>query len=65
MRGNAPNPGAESPLAYPVEKFIQGPIGDALTHIGQLVMLRRMSGSPVSEEPYFTAEIIPGEIEQL
>ena len=52
---------SEAPLAYPVEKFVQGPIGDALTHVGQLVMLRRMSGSPVRDEPYFTAEIIPEE----
>jgi len=51
----------EVPLAYPVEKFVQGPIGDALTHVGQLVILRRMSGSPVRDEPYFTVEIIPGE----
>ncbi len=50
----------ETPLAYPVEKFVQGPIGDALTHVGQLVMLRRMAGIPVREEPYFTAEVIPG-----
>ena len=47
-------------LACPVEKLIQGPIGDALTHVGQIVMLRRLSGSPVRAESYFTAEIIPG-----
>jgi hypothetical protein len=51
---------SDAPLAYPVEKFIQGPIGDALTHVGQLVMLRRMAGIPVREEPYFTADVIPG-----
>ena len=49
-----------SPLAFPVEKFIQGPIGDALTHVGQIVMLRRMAGHPVRQEPYFTAEIESG-----
>jgi hypothetical protein len=47
-------------LAHPVEKFIQGPIGDALTHIGQIVMLRRIAGAPIRQEPYFTAEIAPG-----
>jgi hypothetical protein len=47
-------------LACPVEKLIQGPIGDALTHVGQIVMLRRMAGSPVRAESYFTAEIVPG-----
>lgn len=47
-------------LAHPVEKFIQGPIGDALTHVGQIVMLRRIAGAPIRQEPYFTAEIVPG-----
>jgi hypothetical protein len=51
---------SDEPLAYPVEKLIQGPIGDALTHVGQIVMLRRVAGSPVRTESYFTAEIVPG-----
>jgi hypothetical protein len=51
---------SDAPLACPVEKLIQGPIGDALTHVGQIVMLRRMAGSPVRGESYFTAEIVPG-----
>jgi len=53
----------DGPLAYPAEKMIQGPIGDALTHVGQIVMLRRLAGRPVRVESYFTAEIIPGEKE--
>jgi hypothetical protein len=52
---------SDASLAYPIEKFIQGPIGDALTHVGQIVMLRRIAGCPIQEEPYFTAEIVPGE----
>jgi hypothetical protein len=48
----------------PVEKLIQGPIGDALTHVGQIVMLRRMAGNPIRAEGYFTAEIIAGEINE-
>jgi hypothetical protein len=55
---------SESPLACPVEKLIQGPVGDALTHVGQLVMLRRLAGSPVRSESYFTAEIIPVRIDE-
>jgi len=55
---------SEVPLACPVEKLIQGPVGDALTHVGQIVMLRRVSGSPVRAESYFTAEIIPGMVNQ-
>jgi len=51
---------SDEPLAHPVEKFVQGPIGDALTHVGQIVMLRRIFGAPVRQEPYFTIEIIPG-----
>lgn len=51
---------SDAPLACPVEKLMQGPIGDALTHIGQIVMLRRMAGKPVRIESYFTAEIVAG-----
>lgn len=47
-------------LVTPLEKLIQGPIADALTHVGQIVMLRRAAGAPVRTEPYFTAEIVPG-----
>src|SRR5437588_8273343 len=51
---------SDAPLACPVEKLIQGPIGDALTHVGQIVMLRRVAGKPVRVESYFTAEIVAG-----
>lgn len=54
--------GSGEPLACPVEKLIQGPVGDALTHVGQIVMLRRMAGSPVRAESYFAAEIVPGSV---
>ena len=53
---------SDAPLACPVEKLIQGPVGDALTHVGQLVLLRRVAGSPVRVESYFTAEIVPGAV---
>lgn len=55
---------SESPLACPVEKLIQGPVGDALTHVGQIVMLRRMVGKPIRVESYFMAEIVAGEIHE-
>ena len=48
---------SDAPLACPVEKLVQGPVGDALTHVGQIVMLRRMSGNPIRPASYFTAEI--------
>jgi hypothetical protein len=51
---------SDAPLASSVEKLIQGPIGDALTHVGQIVMLRRVTGKPVRVESYFTAGIVAG-----
>src|SRR6185503_3668509 len=55
---------SDAPLACAVEKLVQGPIGDALTHVGQIVMLRRMSGNPIQSPGYFTAEIVPGQINE-
>jgi hypothetical protein len=55
---------SDAPLACPVEKLIQGPIGDALTHVGQIVMLRRVAGKPVRVESYFTAEIVAGKVNE-
>jgi len=52
---------SESEIACPIEKLIQGPIGDALTHVGQIVMLRRIAGRPVQSANYFEADIVPGE----
>lgn len=53
---------SNEPLNQPIEKITQGPIADALTHVGQIVMLRRAAGSPVIAESYFTAEIVPDKI---
>ena len=44
------------------ERIFQGPIADALTHVGQLAMLRRMAGAPVRAENYFKASIAAGRI---
>jgi hypothetical protein len=55
---------SEAPLACPVEKLVQGPVGDALTHVGQIVMLRRMAGSPIRAAGYFTAEIVAGKVNE-
>jgi hypothetical protein len=49
-----------APLGLPAENLFQGPIADALTHVGQIAMLRRMAGSPVRGENYFCAEIVAG-----
>jgi hypothetical protein len=45
-----------------VEKLIQGPLADALTHVGQLAMLRGISGAPVRPESYARAEIVTGRV---
>ena len=46
----------------PIEKLFQGPIADALTHVGQIAMLRRMAGVPISGENYFVADIVVGRV---
>lgn len=52
--------GAE--LGASVETLFQGPIADALTHVGQIAMLRRMAGCPMKGENYFKAEIVAGRV---
>lgn len=49
-------------MQAPPEKLFQGPIADALTHIGQLAMLRRIAGAPVKGENYFVAEVEAGRV---
>lgn len=39
------------------ERLLQGPLADALTHVGQLALLRRLAGAPVARENYFAAEM--------
>lgn len=53
---------SDRPLGCPLEKLFQGPIADALTHVGQLAMLRRMAGAPVRAENYFRADIVAGRV---
>jgi hypothetical protein len=45
-----------------VEKLIQGPLADALTHVGQLSIMRGAAGMPVKPESYARAEITPGRV---
>jgi hypothetical protein len=53
----SPEPLHESP-----EKLLQGPIADALNHVGQLTMLRRMAGAPIKGENYHKADISAGRL---
>ena len=53
---------SNAPLEESAEKLFQGPISDALTHVGQIAMLRRMAGSAVRGENYHRAEIAAGRV---
>jgi hypothetical protein len=53
---------SDQPLGAPEEKLFQGPIADALTHVGQIAILRRMAGAPVRSENYFRADIVVGRV---
>ena len=50
------------PLHCGAEQLFQGPIADALTHVGQLALLRRMAGAPIRAENYFKAVVETGRI---
>jgi hypothetical protein len=45
-----------------VELLIQGPLADALTHVGQIALLRGAAGVPVRPESYARAEIVAGRV---
>jgi hypothetical protein len=53
---------SDAPLGAAAEQLFQGPIADALTHVGQIATLRRLAGSPVRGENYFKAEIVAGRV---
>ena len=53
---------SDEPLGTPPEQLFQGPIADALTHIGQISMLRRLAGSAVRGENYHRAAIAVGRV---
>ena len=52
----------DGPFKGSVDKIIQGPLADALTHVGQLALLRGMAGSPVRPESYAKAPITIGRV---
>lgn len=54
--------GAAAPLGFPEARLFQGPIADALTHVGQIALLRRVFGSPVRGENYLKADIVVGRV---
>jgi hypothetical protein len=46
------------------EQLLQGPFADAMTHAGQLAMLRRLAGAPVPPENFIVANISPERLGQ-
>jgi hypothetical protein len=51
-----------APLHAAAEPLFQGPIADALTHVGQLAMMRRLAGSPTCGENFFVASVVSGQV---
>ena len=50
------------PVQVPIERLMQGPIVDAISHAGQLAMLRRLSGSPAKGENFYVAAVAIGQV---
>ena len=53
---------SDSELDASCERLFQGPIADALTHVGQIAMLRRIAGEPIKGENYSCAKIEAGRV---
>jgi len=53
---------SDAALANPAELLMQAPLADALTHVGQIAMLRGAAGSPVRPESYARAQITVGRV---
>jgi hypothetical protein len=53
---------SDARLAAGCERLFQGPVADALTHVGQLAMLRRIHGAPIRGENYSRAKIESGKV---
>jgi len=53
---------SDAALGMPPEQLFQGAVADALTHTGQLTMLRRLGGDPIRAENYSQAYIVVGRV---
>jgi hypothetical protein len=51
-----------APILWDAARVFQGGIADALTHTGQLAMLRRLSGYKMKGESYARADIVAGRV---
>jgi hypothetical protein len=55
LRDDFANPALKAKISD--EQFLQGPLADAMTHAGQLAMLRRLHGAPVASENFIFATV--------
>ncbi len=55
---------SDAPINVELERLFQGPIADALTHVGQIAMMRRLASCAMKGENYFVAEIVAGRVGQ-
>ncbi len=53
---------SDAPIDTTPERLFQGAIADALTHVGQLAMMRRIAGCPIKGENYYQADIVAGRV---
>ena len=53
---------SSTPLGLPEENLYQGGVADALTHVGQIALLRRLAGSVILPENYAAADIAAGRV---
>src|SRR5271169_3117928 len=53
---------SKEPVQFPFEKLFQGPVADALTHVGQIAILRRIARAPLKGENYYVADIEAGRV---
>ena len=49
-------------LHAPIDRLLQAPVADALTHIGQLAMMRRLAGCQIRGENFYVAAIAIGRL---
>ena len=53
---------SDADIQYDLTRLLQGPVADALTHVGQLAMLRRLHGVPMKSESYNRADVVVGRV---
>lgn len=53
---------SDAPLHASADALFQGPIADALTHVGQIALMRRLADAPVRAENYYVAKVSVGAV---